>query len=229
MERVSDKEAGSRSPFVLNLTDYSSLLGNFRKDRLTERDIVNVVAFNVVEQVLAWISSLEDDDREIFIDGLDEDERTLALALLKGFYLSVPETDRGISTREALRLLKSAWTTKSAIWASQRWDSLSRIIASVISALSKKELGNSIDISAPAEALLKSLTGDAPNAPRATLAKLAEFVQALGFSGISVLVDKVDETPATSNSAESTAKLVYPLLSHVQLMEVAGFSWIMFL
>jgi hypothetical protein len=137
--------------------------------------------------------------------------------------------DRNLSTREALQLLKSAWTTKSAIWASQRWDSLSRIVASVVNALSRKELGNSIDISAPAETLLKSLTGDAPNAPRAILDKLVEFVRGFGFSGISVLVDKVDETPATSSSAENTARLIYPLLSHVQLMEVSGFSWILFL
>ncbi len=112
-KRVGDKEASSPSPFVLNLTDYSSLQDVFRKDRLTERDIVNVVAFNVVEQVLAWLSSLEDDDRDRFIGGLDADSRTLALALLKGFYLSIPEINRSISTRESLQLLKSAWTTKS--------------------------------------------------------------------------------------------------------------------
>jgi len=113
---LGDKETDSRSPFVLNLTDYSRLQEVFRKYRLTERDIVNVVAFNVVEQVLAWLASLEDGDREVFIDGLDNDERTLAMALLKGFYLSVPEMDRNISTRQALQLLKSAWTTKSAVW-----------------------------------------------------------------------------------------------------------------
>ena len=228
-KRVGDKDSDSRSPFVLNLTDYSSLQEIFKKDRLTEKDIVNVVAFNVVEQVLAWLSSLEDDERAIFIDVLDNDERTLAFALLKGFYLSVPEMDRTLSTKEALQLLKSAWTTKSAIWASQRWESLSKIVASVIGALSKKEVGNSVDISAPAEAILRSLTGDAPSAPRAILDKLSEFVRGFGFSGISVLVDKVDETPATASSAESTARLIYPLLSHVQLMEVAGFSWIFFL
>jgi hypothetical protein len=93
-KRVGDKETNQRSPFVLNLTDYSRLQEAFKRDRLTERDIVNVVAFNVVEQVLAWLSSLEDGDRNVFIDGLDNDERTLALALLKGFYLSIPEMDR---------------------------------------------------------------------------------------------------------------------------------------
>ena len=193
---------------------------------LQERDIIGIVAFVVVEQILVWLSSLEDGDREIYIQGLDEDERTLTLALLKGFYLSVPEIDREVSTTEALRLLNSAWTTKSAVWASQRWDALSKIIAAAVNALSKKQIDESIDIAAPAEALLKSLTGDTPNAPRAVLSKLVDFVQAFGFLGVSVLVDKVDETPATSNSAEATARLVHPLLAHVQLLEVPGFSWV---
>ena len=77
--------------------------------------------------------------------------------------------------------------------------------------------------------MLKSLTGDAPNVSRAVLAKLVDFVQSLAFSGIAVLVDKVDETPATANSAEATTKLIYPLLAHVQLLEVPEFSWVLFL
>jgi hypothetical protein len=44
-----------------------------------------------------------------------------------------------------------------------------------------------------------------------------------------VLIDKVDETDATNNSADKTAELVHPLLSRVQLMEVESFSWIFFL
>ena len=228
-KRLAKGMVGERSPFVLNLTDYSRIQDALKRDKLNERDIVNIVAFNVVEQILAWLASLEESEREVYIEGLDKDERTLAFALLNGFYLLIPEMDRNLSNREALRLLKSAWTTKSAIWASQRWDALSRIIAAAIGALSKNELGNSIDISAPAELIIRSLKGEGPNAPRAVLDKLVEFVQAFGFSGISVLVDKVDETPYTSNSAESTAKLIYPLLAHVQLLEITGFSWIFFL
>jgi hypothetical protein len=108
-------------------------------------------------------------------------------------------------------------------------DALSKVIASVVGALSKRQIGDSVDIADPAEALLKSLVGDAPNTSRAILAKLVEFVQAFGYSGICILVDKVDETPTTANSADATAKLVYPLLSHIQLLEVPGFSWIFFL
>ncbi len=218
-----------KRPLVVNLTDYSSIQEKIRKDRLQDRDIVLIVAFNVVEQILVWLASLEDVDRNIYIEGLDQDERTLSLALIKGFYLTVPEGDRQVSTNEALRLLSSAWTTKSAIWVSRRWDALAKIIASAADALTKKEIDPSIDISGAAEALLKSLTGEGANAPRAILTRLVELATAFGFSGVSVLVDKVDETPATSNSAEATARLVHPLLAHVQLLEVPGFSWVLFL
>lgn len=219
----------SRGPLIVNLTDFSAIQDSFKKDRLTDRDIVSIVAFAVIEQVLVWLSSLEEEDRDVYISGLDAAERTLVFALLKGFYLSTPELDRSVSTSDALRLLNSAWTTKSALWAAQRWDSLSKIVASVVAALSKHHIDSSTDIAGPAEELLKSLTGDAPNVSRAILSKLVEFTRSLAFSGISILVDKVDETAATANSSEATAKLIYPLLAHVQLLEVANFSWVLFL
>ncbi len=228
-KNIAGAAFGGPHPFAINLTDYSSIQTAFKTGKLTERELVGIVAFCVVEQILVWLSSLEEGDRNIFIEGLDEGERTLALALVKGFYLTVPEMDREISTTDALRLLNSAWMTKSAIWAGKRWDALSKILAGVVAALSKKTLNDSVDISGPAEALLKSLTGDAPNAPRAILSKLVEFVKSFGFSGVAVLVDKVDETPATSNSSEATTKLIHPLLSHVQLLEIPNFSWVLFL
>lgn len=187
--------AHKKNPLVVNLTDYSSIQEQLRKDRLKDRDIISIVAFVVIEQVLVWLSSLDESDREVYIEGLDNGERTLVLALLKGFYLSVSESDRQVSTAESLRLLNSAWTTKSAVWASQRWDALAKIIASAVNALSKKEIDQSVDISGAAESLLQSLKGDSPNAPRAILAKLVEFVKAFGFSGVSVLVDKGGRNP----------------------------------
>jgi len=218
-----------KGPLALNMTDFSLLLEDFGKGKLSDKDIVRSTAFFVVEQVLIWLSSLEEDDRAVYIDGLDKDERTLVFALIKGFYLPVNDMDRSVSTGEALRLLNSAWMTKSAVWVSQRWDALSKIVASAINAFSKKEMGDSVDISVPAEMLLESLVGENPNAARAVLNKLVEFVKAFGFTGVCVLVDKVDETPATSSSAEATARLIYPLLSHIQLLEVSGFSWLFFL
>jgi hypothetical protein len=218
-----------RSPFVVNLTDFSHILPVFNRGKLADKDIVGVAAFAIIEQMLGWLSSLEDEERQIYIEGLDSGERTLILALISGFYLSLPELDRSVTNSEALRLLNSAWTTKSAVWMSRRWDAISKIVAQAVNVLSKKQLDDSIDISAPAEALLKSLTGEGANTSRAILLKLVDFVAAFGFEGICVLIDKVDETPATSNSAEATARLMYPLLTHIQLLEVPRFSWISFL
>jgi len=197
-----------KAPFVVNQTDFSSIQEAFRKDRLTERDIVNLVGFTVVEQILVWLSSLDEEERNIYIEELNDEERILSIALIRGFYLVIAENDRAVSTRETLRLLNSAWTTKSVIWASKRWDALSKIVSAAVGLLSRKTLDNSVDVSLPVEALLRSLTGDAPNAPRAALSKLVEFVKSFGFSGVSVLIDKVDETPATANSAELTTKLI---------------------
>jgi len=216
-------------PLVVNLTDYTSIQGVFRQGRLSDRDIIGVAAFFVIEQLLAWLASLEESDREVYIEGLDNNERTLAHALLRGFYLNVSEMDRGISTEEALKLLNSAWITKSAVWVDRRWNALSSIVASAVNAFSRKYVEGGIDISEPAENLLKSLRGDSPNASRAILVKLTELVRAFGFSGICVLVDKLDETPTTSNSAEATARLIQPLLTHIQLLEVDGFAWVLFL
>ena len=223
------KYDNGKNPFVVTLTDFSHLQPAFAKGKLLDRDIVSIAAFAVIEQVLAWLSSLEDEDRSIFIDGLDKDERTLVSALISGFYLSIPEMDRNVSTSETFRLLNSAWSTKSAVWISKRWDAISKIAAAAVNALSQKQLDNDVDISGPAEALLKSLKGEQASNARAILAKLVEFVTAFGFGGVCVLIDKLDETPGTANSAEATAKLIHPLLTHIQLLEVQGFSWIFFL
>jgi hypothetical protein len=227
---ISARENSDKTlPFAVNLTDYTRLQTLLQKDKLTERDIISVVAFTIIEQLLVWLASLEDDDRNDYIKALDKAERTLAFALIEGFYLSVSDLDREVSTTDTLKLLNSAWTTKSAIWTNKHWAAISKVLASAVNALSKKELDSSADISVAAEALLKSLKGESANAPKAVLTKLVELVQSFGFSGICVLVDKVDETPATTSSAEATAKLVHPVLAHIQLMEVAGFSWIFFL
>lgn len=225
---VSAKTGDQKQPFTVNLTDYSSIQDLMKKGKLVDHDIIKLASFAVIEQMLAWLSSLESEERSIFIDGLDKSERTLVFALVKLFYLSVPEMDRDLSTSDTLRLLNSAWTTKSAIWAHKRWDALSKIAASILSAWTKKEIDGAVDISVPAEALIKSLDGGTASSSIAVLRKLVEFVKLFGFSGVCVLVDKIDETPTTSNSAEATAKLIHPLLSHIQLLEVADFSWVLF-
>ncbi|EPM5305649.1 P-loop ATPase, Sll1717 family [Cronobacter sakazakii] len=224
-----DYSTEEKKPFLVNLTDFTDLLEKFKKGKLTERDIIYLVAYNVIEQMLGWISLLEESERSKVISQLSAKQRELILALLKGFYLSKSEGERDLTTESTLKLLDSAWFTKSQVWTSQKWETISKIIAAAINALSKKTLeDDSIDISKPAEELLKSLTGESANAPRVLITRLVDFSQCFGFSGICVLIDKLDETAVTTNSSEATAQLIFPLLSNIQLLEISNFSWIAF-
>lgn len=227
---VKNKVGGDQGdPIVANMTDFSLILNKFNKGGIEDLDLVSVVAFVVIEQVLVWLSSLEDEERKIYVGGLDRDEKVLAMALVEGFYLAINQIDRGVSTEEALRLLNAAWTSKSKVWINKKWDILGKIAASVAAALARKNIDESLDIQEAATELLKSFKSGSSNVPRAILTKLVDFVRIFGFSGICVLVDKLDETSVTSNSAEATTRLIYPLLSHIQLLEVKGFSWVLFI
>jgi hypothetical protein len=221
-------EGGSR-PFVVNFSEFSALQAPLKAGTLSEFGIVASVAFATIEQLLAWMASLEESDRSVYLEGLNSSERTLIYALLQAFYFNVPELDREVTTGEALKLLNTAWTTQSGIWIGKRWDALARIVSATVAALARKNLDASVDIEKAAESLLLSLKGESANVPRAVLGKLVELVSIFGFSGVVALVDKVDETPNTANSAEATTRLVHPLLSHVQLLEVPNFAWVMFL
>lgn len=228
-EREKSGAPGEKLPLVANLTDFSTIQESLKKQRLTDLELVSLASFVVIEQVMVWLSSLDEDERNTYVESLDKDERTLAIAFLKGFYFQIPDMDRRLSTGDALRLLNSAWQTKSAVWIGKRWDTLSKIVASIATSLSKQVIEEGVDLTAGAHELLKSLQGAGPSAPRVILTKLVEFVRIFPFSGVVILVDKVDETPVTANSAEATTRLIFPLVSHIQLLEVEGFSWIMFL
>lgn len=69
---------------------------------------------------------------------------------------------------------------------------------------------------------------DTPYA-KSILQKLTDFAEIFGFTGVIILMDKVDETEATANSAESSAQLLFPLLSNTQLLEIPGLGWMIFL
>lgn len=221
--------AGESWPLAVNLTDFSAILAKLSKKNLSDIDLVRIAGFFIVEKVLLWLISLEESDRNIFIEGLDDDELTLVYAIFESFYTSVAEADREVSDSEALRLLNAAWTTKSAAWISKRWTPISRLAAVVLSTFSKNRQLTDGDTSEQIEKILLSLQGDGPKVARSSLEKLVQFVRFFGFSGICLLVDKVDETNLTSNSAEASAMLVHPILDHIQLLEVEGLSWIFFL
>lgn len=224
-----EPDRNGRRPLAVNVTDFSQIIESFQKGSLTDRQLVSLVAFHTLEKLLVWLSSLDEEERNKSIGSLDRQNKSLAIAMLEAFYLNVPAMDRDVSTKDALKLLNSAWTTKSQVWANARWDALSKIIATALGALSKKQLNEDADITEATESILRSLKSESGTVPRAILSKLVDLSSAFGFSGVCILVDKVDETAATANSAEATARLVYPIFNHIQLMEVEGFSWIFFL
>ena len=139
---------------MLNFIDFTQLLKDLKQGAVSERKIVGEVAFLVIEQTLGWLSSLTEDERETYTGAMDDAETSLSIALLKSFYLSRPEIDRQNTASEALRLLNAAWETKSALWISQRWDALSRLMASISEIIANKY--GAKGIGGPVEQLMKS-------------------------------------------------------------------------
>lgn len=215
-------------PLVANLTDFSAILPALRRGALADKDLVESASFVVVEQILLWLSALDDEQQKGILDKLEADQRKLAHTLVTEFYLSRPDFERQFRTQQAFTILRSALTARGTAWVSRRWDAVAAVVASIAATLSKKVSDDS-GLGQATEGLLKSLRGDQPHAGRAVLMRLVSFAQSFGFTGVSILIDKVDETDLTKNSAESTTKLIYPLLSHIQLLEVPGFSWQFFL
>jgi hypothetical protein len=108
-----------------------------------------------------------------------------------------------------------------------KWDALSGIAAAIVEVFAKKYGAG--EVKGPVEQLMKSF-GAAPGyAARTVLQKLVEFVKIFPFTGIVVLIDKVDETEVTANSADASTRLVHPILSHIQLLEIEDFGWMFFL
>jgi hypothetical protein len=222
------QQAG-KEPLVANFTDFQSILPLLKRGQLSDSDLIEAVAFVVVEQLLVWLTALDEAEREVILGTLNSNERALCHQLMSEFYLSRPELERQFRSEEAFKLLNSALLTKSAIWLSQRWDAVASVLANIASIFSKKATDGEVDIGPAAKSLLESLRGAEPNAGRAVLSRLVQLAKIFGFKGVAILVDKVDETELTTNSAEATSRLIYPLVSHIQLLEVEGFAWHFFL
>jgi hypothetical protein len=111
--------ASDKKPLVLNFVDFARLLPDLRKGAVSESLIVEEVAYLVIEQILTWLASLTDDERETYTQGLNSDEEYLVVALLQAFYIPRSEMERNRSVNDALRLLNRAWKTKSKLWISQ--------------------------------------------------------------------------------------------------------------
>ena len=215
---------GEHVPLVVSMVNFSRLLDGGRLEDVTSDGLIKELAFCVIETLLLWIS--DQDEGYDFIEILQPDELTLLLALSKAFYLQVPETGRQISQDVAMRLLHQNWRSQTRIWINKKWSEISHLIANISSGLAQKH-ADTKDLTGEISSLLTS-KGNITSGVT-VLSKLVELSRVFGFHGISVFVDKVDEHPKTQASPESSSKLIFPILSHIQLMEVEGLGWQFFL
>lgn len=224
--RLRDEPA----PLAIALEDYSRITAT----GLANADLGKFVAevgYLTIEAVLVWLSGLEEADRELQTETMTPEQESLVIALVQRFYLSRPELVRSATVREPLKLLNQAWHKRTKLWIEKRWDAVAGLISSIATALARRAAGAEPNIDAGLRDLLRASPAQWNDGQfaRTLLARFAEFSKVFGFQGIVVLVDKVDETPLTSNSAASTASLLFPLLSTTQLLEIEDFGWLLFL
>ena len=215
---------GKKVPLPVQLINFSNLIDNDSVESVTSAGIIKELSFSVIETLLLWISDQEEGAE--MVDLLEEGELTLLLALSKAFYLNVPEANRRVSHETAMKVLRQNWPSKTVIWVEKRWAAISQLVGELSSNFLTKKI-ETRDLSAEISGLLTKEGGIFSGT--AVLSKLVEIARVFGFSGISVFVDKVDEHPRTQNSPKDSAKLIHPIISEVQLMEVEGLGWQFFL
>lgn len=221
------KAKGHKVPLAVNFVDFSVAVSGKRLNDVSENVLIGEVAFVVIESLLVWLSSLEDEERGVYQGTMNAEESSLCYELLRDHYVSRPAAKREKSSREAMLLFNQAFVATSKLWVERRWGSITSILAKTLDAFLADKTGIK-DTAKDVSELVKrdeNISFDSV----LLLRKLIDLVQIFGFTGVVLLIDKVDETEATNNSADQTAALVHPLLARVQLLEIAGFSWIFFL
>lgn len=220
----SESKAGEKVPLIVNLTDFEPIISGVKLEEVNANRIISHVAFLAIESMLLWIS--DQAEGENFDELLNDDELKEFVKQVKAHYLTVPEFNRKLSVKKTMQLLHQTWINQSVYWIEKRWEPISALVAKVASKAGQRHA----DLD-PTAIELHEILKKSPDyaVGLAVLQDLVICAQSLGFSGLCVFVDKVDETSKTSSSSDAAAKLVYPVLSQVQLMEVRGFAWIFFL
>ena len=216
--------AGESAPLVVPFLDFSFFLEANKPEEISLDVIVKRVAFLSLEAMLIFLSS--QDNGADTVELLNEDEQQLFSVLLEAFYFPVPDSQRQVSHREAMQLLRKHWYSKAKLWVEKKWSQISGIIAKVVSEASSAHLKTeSFEYELR---LLLNEHGAIPS-PRLVFEKISELSKVFGFTGVIVFVDKVDEHGKTQSSPQRSAQLIYPVLSQVQLLEIDGFGWQFFL
>ena len=71
------KANGERVPLAVNFVDFSSAVLGKKLANATEATLIGEVAFIVIESLLVWLSSLEEDDRAVFQNAMNAEEVNL--------------------------------------------------------------------------------------------------------------------------------------------------------
>lgn len=219
---------GETRPLTVTLDDFSNILRN-GLEKVTTRDFLIELGYLTSEAILVWLSALSDETRAQIINNLSTDEKRTALTVIDKFYLNRPEGTRQVTARQASRLLDQAWTSKTAIWTQKKWGAIVSLISGIANSISQTFAETEVDYTPSLIQLLTSEESDPTNYARGLLDHFIDFAKSFGFSGITILIDKADETEFTSNSATASAKLLYPILVNIQLLEIEDFGWIFFL
>lgn len=222
------KATEQKVPLAVNMVDFSSVTSGRQITGATEANLIREVAFLIIESLLTWLSSLEDAERQVYMEAMTDDEGRLCYQLLRDYYLDRSEAKRQRSVREAMNLFNQAFVSKSRLWVEQRWSPIASLIGTIGDALSRRTLETKESVASNITSTISSQNEEGFDSAL-LLRRLVDLVDIFHFSGVVVLIDKVDETDATNNSAEKTAELIYPLLARVQLMEIEKFAWIFFL
>lgn len=189
----------------------------------------NQIAFLAIEQILGWLSAINDTEVSDCMSNVSAVERAFIRKMLGNFYLNRPENARKISAEECFQTLNLSLTSKSILWIDKRWDQVSSAVVTLASKLGEKYF--ELDVGDPKAyvELLRRQQSEGFSDPIYIFSKIVELARIFGFSGVTVHIDKVDETDWTSNSVDAAADLIYPLLANIQLHEIDGLTWTFFL
>ena len=221
---------GSESvPLVVTLDAFDDIL-SAGLNSVSLSGYLRQIGFSTVEAVLLWLSALSDERRDQVRNSLTQDDRRLVATTVDRYYLSRAEPLRHMSAQQTAKLLHQGLVERSAVWLERRWDKVAAFASAIGTAFVAKQGGVQVPVDATLATLLDRPHAAGSEAPvaRAVIAQLVDFSRLFGFTGITVLVDKVDETAPTSNSAKASAALLYPVLANTQLMEIEGFGWVFF-
>lgn len=187
------------------------------------------ICFLVIEQLLGWLSSLDDEDATKRLNSLSKDQRQLTDRLVSNFYLNRSDNARATSVRTCFETLDISLVRKGGMWIDKRWDHLASVVSQLANKVAQKY--GDFDIGDPSsyEALLKRRRQEGFDDPIYVFSKAVELARAFGFSGVVLHIDKVDETDWTNSSVSAAGDLIYPLLANIQLHEIDGLTWTFFL